>query len=173
MRLQLPGRRSKTLGIMTSHEVKVAQCAGYGQIYFVGFEGDGPEDPIKVGYTWSIVTRLNGLQNSNWRKIKVHDVLHVEATYSMVEVNAAERNRYNQKVVSYNEAGTHPKEAEGIVHAALRSAGLHHSREWFSGGPQRVIQIATDALKSANVSFMTTQSMRRYAIQVQKEAGYR
>lgn len=170
MRLKLSGKASSYLRIMTPNEVRVAQDAGFGQVYLIGFEGDENGSPTKVGFTWSIMTRLSQVQSGNWRKIVLHDLLHIEAAITPKEVKAAMRSGSDMK---FKAGGVHPAEAESIVHSALIAAGLHHSREWFNGGPELISKTAKEALRAAEVPFMTTQSMRRYAASVHKVAGYR
>lgn len=150
----------KTSFEMQRKEVSAAASMGYGFIYFIGFDGDEGEAPIKVGYTWKLNKRLNEIQCGNWRTALIRDVIFVRAAISYSDMQKAFRSGDELRC---NDGGTQPSDAERLLHNEYASLGLRHSREWFNGGVQELVDIGSSVLKRNGVKFCMVPEMRKRA----------
>lgn len=150
----------KTSWNMQRKEVSAAASMGYGFVYFIGFDGDEDNAPIKVGYTWKLNKRLSEIQCGNWRTAVIRDVLFVRAAISYSGMQNAFRLGGDLRC---DDSGTQPNDAERMLHKEYESLGLRHSREWFNGGVQELVDIGADVLKRNGVKFCMANEMRRRA----------
>lgn len=169
--------------MLNAIERKAALMAGYGSIYFIGHEGDEPAAPIKVGYTYCIMTRLVQFRNSSWKAPKVHEVLYVRGPNSTVtqrrfEMLLGDGTDPELEAKALDEAADLDKETAHIVqvekaiHWKLKGLGLHHAREWFRGGPEFLVKTAREVIADQfDVPCYGHNSMRRLAATWSKEAG--
>lgn len=145
---------------MQKKEISAESDMGYGFIYFIGFDGDEDDSPIKVGYTWNLNKRLSEIQCGNWRSALIRDVIFVRSAISYADMKRA--FRFGEKL-RHNEAGTQPCDAERMVHAEYALLGLRHSGEWFRGGVRELVDIGGEVLKRNRVEFCMAPEMRRRA----------
>jgi hypothetical protein len=171
------------LPMLNAYERKAAEMAGYSCIYFVGHEGDDADDPIKVGYTHGLLTRMSHYRSAGWRAIKLHDVIYVRGPMSVVtmrHMNVLEGDDADieksvaafHKALELDEDTVHIVTVEAAVHARFKELGLHHSREWFRGGPSLLIATARQTISEKfGVPHFNHSSMRRMVATWGKEAG--
>lgn len=171
------------LTMLSPIERKAVDMAGYACLYFVGHEGDGGTDPIKVGYTHSIFERMTQFRNAGWREPKIHELLYVRGpmsaiTQRRISVLSGQHPDIEKSVEAFHKAceldedTAHIVKVEAAVHAKLKAEGLHHSREWFIGGRDRLVSSAKGVIDAEfGVPCYTHNSMRRLALTWAKEAG--
>lgn len=154
--------------IISAIESRVLARAGYGVIYVVGFSGDPPDAPVKVGMAGDIAQRMAGFRTGNWREMGFHELLFVRDRVSEVvdrKIRDAWRADEDEQAIALMEE--HAPDADSLyelersIHAALTEKGLHQKREWFFGGPAAVVETAKNLLRSRALPFETCSSMKR------------
>lgn len=171
------------VSMLNAIERNAAQKAGYSAIYFIGHDGDTEKDPIKVGYTHNVMKRMAQFRGSSWKPVKLHEILYVRGPCSFVAMrrfNTILRQgcdeetdaRASQALDDFNEEAAHIVDIESAIHDKLKEMGLHHSREWFFGGAERLVSVARQVITDAfSVPCYGHNSMRRLAATWSKEAG--
>lgn len=141
------------LKMLSSMESKVVRMAGFDQLYFIGYEGDDADAPIKIGFTGNAKTRIGAIQSSNWRKAIVHEVFHLRSRMDIVSkrrfklaLSSGDDDVAAEVVSKATESICNILHVEQEVHAECKRQGLHHSREWFFGGVERLTGIASSVI---------------------------
>lgn len=188
VRPMLDGRYTKRMIVggvrmLNAIERNAAQKAGYSSIYFIGHEGDTAEDPIKVGYTHNLIRRMGQFRGSSWKPVKLHEVLYVRGPCCFVAMRRFDTMlahglddettaRAHDELQDFNAETAHIVDVEAAIHRKLKELGLHHSREWFVGGVERLVSVSRQVIAEAfEVPCYGHNSMRRLAATWVKEAG--
>ena len=124
---------------------KVVRMAGYGQVYFIGHEDDGLEAPVKIGVTGNLAKRMQSLKTSTWRKLILHDVIYVKTWMDVADersvksaMQAFDDDAETKALAECDLNLVSAWDVEKSIHERCKAAGLHHSREWFNGGVDRL-----------------------------------
>lgn len=167
------------LKMLSDIDSRVVRMAGYDQLYFVGHEGDDEGDPIKIGFSGNAKVRIGGIQNSNWRKVIAYEILHVKSRIDIaaerrfkMALSSSDDDCAAEIISNANQEVSNILRIEQAVHAECKRQGLHHSREWFRGGVDRLTGIAKAVIRDVfDAEYFTNASMLRMAKTWKKEAG--
>jgi hypothetical protein len=159
----------------TQSDRKIISRFGYAGIYFVGWEGDPEDAPIKIGIADDPFSRFGNFQCGNWRRLKVHEILYVLSRPHAKDWVPL-RNCHGESVgFSYDKWGrgfVQVRHIEAAVHAKLKEAGLHFSGEWFSGGLDALVSAVKAEITTAfSHDYLTNRSMLRRVRMWKEEAA--
>lgn len=163
------GQEPRSPITISSSDSKVLTRAGYGTIYFLGFEGDAIPAPLKVGCARNVQDRLSSHQTSNWRTIVVQEILFIKCRASLVlERRVRDARRHDDAedihaaLLDEMCAEDMPVEVvEDAIHADLDRQGLRVRGEWFSGGAELLVGSAKRVLREMGMEFDTSRTMMR------------
>lgn len=154
---------------------KIISRFGYAGIYFVGWDGDADDAPIKIGIADRPFDRFSSFQCGNWRRLKVHEILYVMSRPHIKDW----RPMLNSD--GFNVGYTHDKFGrefvqvrliEAAVHTKLKDAGAHYSGEWFTGGIQHLTTLVKREISEAfSHEYLTHRSMLRRLKMWKEEAA--
>ena len=141
--------------------------AGYNVLYVIGWEGEPPDAPIKVGKANDIVNRFAGYRTGSWRDIAVKELFFVKCSDGVVFDRQLKNTFYSDEddaALKLIDGMTNESIVviESAVHDALRAKGLHHRGEWFVGGADVIVETARSIIREDfGAEYETSRSMLR------------
>lgn len=154
---------------------KIISRFGYAGIYFVGWEGDPDDAPIKVGIADNPFERFGNFQCGNWRKLQVHEILYVMSRPHAKDWRPMLNSSGENVAFSYDKWGRGFVQArliEAAVHANLKQAGVHHRGEWFSGGIDYLVSaVKREISETFSHEYLSHRSMLRRLKMWKEEAA--
>lgn len=154
---------------------KIISRFGYAGIYFVGWDGDPEDAPIKIGIADNPFGRFGHFQCGNWRRLKVHEILYVMSRPHAKDWRPMLNSGGERVGFVYDKWGrefVQVRLIEASVHAKLKECGVHHSGEWFSGGVERLVPLVKAEITEAfSHEYLTHRSMLRRLKMWKEEAA--
>lgn len=163
----------------TALEQRVLRKTGRAALYFIGFEGDGAEDPIKIGYTFDLRQRLGQYRTQSWRPVTVHEVIYTVSVFNILQEREIKRALEEDDLERCNKVAndfktTHVVGVEQAIHNHLKDIGLHARGEWFYGGVDFLVSEAKRIIREdLGGEYLTHKSMLRMIHSWKNEAGLR
>lgn len=164
---------------LTALEQRVLRKTGRAALYFIGYEGDADDDPIKIGYTFDLRQRLVQYRTQSWRAVIVHDVLYTVSVFNILQEREIKRALEEEDFARCNAvasefSSTHVAGVEQALHNRLKDLSLHARGEWFYGGVEFLVNEAKRLIREdLGGEYLTHKSMLRMIHSWKNEAGLR